>query len=292
MHERLVDAVRAAGGEIVELPEAEALIWADPAAAAELPAALAAAPHARWVQLPYAGIENLVAHLDRDHLWTCGKGVYAEECAEWMMAGLLTAFRDLPRFVRATSWSTQSGRNLLGANLTLLGGGGLARAFLRLIEPWGCDVTVVRRRAGAVPGATRTVTTAQRFEAVAEADAVIVCLSLTPETTGIVDAALLAAMRDDAWLLNVGRGAHVVTDDLLAALDAGTLAGAVLDVTDPEPLPDGHPLWGRPDVLITPHVGNTAEMGLLRLAAHVEDNVARWLRGESPIGAVDVDAGY
>jgi phosphoglycerate dehydrogenase-like enzyme len=198
----------------------------------------------------------------------------------------------MPTFARATSWSPQSGRNLLGAKLTVLGGGGLAESFLRLIEPWGCEVTCVRRTPTPVPGADHTVSSPDRFAAVADADAVIVCLALTPTTTGIVDAEMLAAMPDDAWLINVGRGRHVVNDDLIAALDDHRLAGAVLDVTDPEPLPDGHPLWSYDNVLITPHVGNTPEMGLPRLVERVEENVGRWLRGEDLLGTVDVAAGY
>jgi phosphoglycerate dehydrogenase-like enzyme len=292
MHDALVAAVETAGATIVALDEAEAVIWADPAAVDVFAGLMAQAVKARWVQLPYAGIETLAHLLDQDRVWTCGKGVYADDCAEWMMASLLTVFRDMPTFVRASSWPPQSGRNLLGARITLLGGGGLAASFLRLIEPWGCEVTVVRRSAEAVPGATHTVTTEDRFTAVADADAVIVCLSLTAQTRGIVDADLLAAMPTHSWLLNVARGSHVVNDDLLAALDAGTIAGAVLDVTDPEPLPDDHPLWRYENVLITPHVGNTAEMGLPHLAARVEENVRRWLAGDDLIGTVDLAAGY
>ena len=292
MHEALVAAVERAGATVVDLAEAEAVVWADPAAASELQRMLADAPDARWVQLPYAGIENMRHVLDHDRIWTCGKGVYADDCAEWIMAALLSAFRDIPTFARADAWSEPRGRNLLGANLTVLGGGGLAESFLRLIEPWGCTVTCVRRRPTPVPGAHRTVTTAARLDAVRDADAVIVCLALTPETTGIVDAEMLAAMPDTAWLVNVGRGKHVVNADLVAALEAGTIAGAVLDVTDPEPLPDDHPLWRFDNVLITPHVGNTPEMGLARLARRVEDNVRRWLADEELLGPVDVVAGY
>lgn len=292
MCDALIEAVQDAGAELVEPAEADAIVWADPGAVDVFREVVDSAPLARWIQLPYAGIESLAPLLDHDHIWTCGKGVYADDCAEWMMAALLTAFRDMPKFVRATSWQPQTGRNLLGARITLLGGGGLARSFLRLIEPWGCEVSVVRRNPAALPGAARTMAPSSRFEAVADADAVIVCLALTPETAGIVDAELLEAMPDDAWLLNVGRGRHVVTDHLLAALEEGTIAGAVLDVTDPEPLPDGHPLWHHDNVVITPHVGNTPEMGIARLVERVRDNVTRWIRGDELVGLVDVDAGY
>ena len=292
MHAALCGAVEAGGGELVVAADADALIWADPGAAHDYPTVIAGAPGVRWIQLPYAGIEPFVHHLDHDHVWTCGKGVYAAPVAEWIVAALLAAFRDIPRYSLETTWSAQTGRNLLGARLTVIGGGGITEALLGLLAPWGCDVTVVRRRPDPVAGATRTVTSDALADAVADVDALVVACALTPETAGIVDAALLAGMHERTWLLNAGRGAHVVTDHLVDALTAGTIAGAVLDVTDPEPLPDAHPLWGLDTCLITPHVGNTPEMGLPLLAGRVSENVRRWLAGEPLLGAVDVAAGY
>ena len=292
MHAIMVEAVEAAGGNVVPIEQASALIFADPTAADAFPNIIGAGSGVEWIQLPYAGIETFQHHLDHDHTWTCGKGVYAPPVAEWIMAALLTAFRDIPRYVRASSWPVQDGKNLLGAKLTVLGGGGITASFMELIGPWGCDVTVVRRGGDPVPGAARTLTTDRLHEAVADADAVIVALALTDETRNIVDAETLAAMRRDAWLCNVGRGGHVVTDDLVTALREGVIAGAVLDVTDPEPLPDGHPLWELDNCVITPHVGNTPEMGLPLIADRVRVNVGRWIAGDELIGPVDVGAGY
>ena len=292
MHAVMVEAVEAAGGTVVPIEQASALMFADPAAADAFPNIIGAGPGVEWIQLPYAGIETFQHHLDHDHTWTCGKGVYAPPVAEWIMTALLTAFRDIPRYVRASTWPVQDGKNLLGAKLTILGGGGITESFMELIEPWGCDVTVVRRSDDPVPGAARTLTTDRLHEAVADADAVIVALALTDETRNIVDAETLAAMRSDAWLCNVGRGGHVVTDDLVTALREGVIAGAVLDVTDPEPLPDGHPLWELDNCVITPHVGNTPEMGLPLIADRVRVNVGRWIAGDELIGPVDVGAGY
>ena len=292
MHAIMVEAVEAAGGNVVPIEQASALIFADPTAADAFPNIIGAGSGVEWIQLPYAGIETFRHHLDHDHTWTCGKGVYAQPVAELIMAALLTAFRDIPRYVRASSWPVQDGKNLLGAKLTVLGGGGITASFMELIGPWGCDVTVVRRGDDPVPGAARTLTTDRLHEAVADADAVIVALALTDETRNIVDAETLAAMRRDAWLCNVGRGGHVVTDDLVTALRKGVIAGAVLDVTEPEPLPDGHPLWELDNCVITPHVGNTPEMGLPLIADRVRVNVGRWIAGDELIGAVDVGAGY
>ncbi len=99
-------------------------------------------------------------------------------------------------------------------------------------------------------------------------------------------------MRPTAYFLNVGRGGTVVTDDLVAALESRRLAGAALDVTDPEPLPDGHPLWSLPNVVITPHTGNTKAMARPLLSARITENVARYGAGEELVGLVDVEAGY
>ena len=292
MHLAMASAVEEAGGTVVPIGEASGLIFADPSAAGSFPGLIARATNVEWVQLPYAGVETFIQHLDHAYTWTCGKGVYAPPVAEWIMTALLTAFRDIPTFARADSWPAQTGRNLLGARLAILGGGGITESFLSLIEPWGCDVTVVRRRADPVPGATRTVTTDKLDDVLGRVDAVIIALALTSETQGIIDAGRLQAMRNDAWLLNVGRGGHVVTNDLVNALSNNEIAGAVLDVTDPEPLPDGHPLWTFDNCLITPHVGNTPTMGLPLIAARVKENVARWIANEPLVGPVDVGLGY
>jgi phosphoglycerate dehydrogenase-like enzyme len=99
-------------------------------------------------------------------------------------------------------------------------------------------------------------------------------------------------MPDHAWLVNVARGQHVDTDALVDALRRGTIGGAALDVTDPEPLPDGHPLWTLPNAIVTPHVGNTPEMGRTLLAARVRDNVRRFAAGDDLLGPVHVELGY
>ncbi|MDE0162129.1 MAG: NAD(P)-binding domain-containing protein [Acidimicrobiaceae bacterium] len=292
MHDAFAAAVRDGGGEVADLAEAEALIWADPYAAAMYPEVIAAAPSVEWVQLPYAGVEPFLDHLDARLTWTCAKGVYADPVAEWVMAALLMGLRDFHLFAAAGSWCAESGRNLFGTRITVLGGGGITQSLMRLLEPWGCQVTVVRRSAEAFEGAVRTVTLASVHEAVAGADAVVVALALTDETRGVVDGALLKAMGPQCWLVNVARGGHVDHAALEAALRAGTIAGAVLDVTDPEPLPDDSGLWTLPNCVITPHIGNTREMGLPLITNRVRENVRRWLAGDDLLGRVDVALGY
>ena len=288
----LVDAVIAGGGQVTAPSEAEALVWAEPAAPELLPGVLAEGPGIKWVQLPYAGIENLTQLLDRDHLWTCGKGVYAEPVAEHVLMLALGGLRGMGSFARARSWSPPEGRNLLGGRVTVLGGGGITESLVRLLDPWDCTITVLRRHPEPMDGVDRVVGPESLHDVLGDADVVVVALALTPETTGIIDAAALGAMAPHAWLVNVGRGGHVVTDDLVEALTSGAIGGAALDVTEPEPLPDGHPLWDLENCIITPHVGNTPEMGLKLLARRVADNVRRYITGEELLGPVDVDLGY
>ena len=296
MHGAFVAAVRDVGGEVAEsaaeLAEAGTLVWADPYANHLYPEVIASLPAVEWVQLPYAGIEPFLEHLDTRLVWTCAKGVYADPVAEWVMAALLMGLRDFHLFAAAKSWCAETGRNLLGARITVLGGGGITRSLLRMLEPWGCEVTVVRRSDDPVVGAARTLTLARVHEAVAGADAVVVALALTSETQHVVDAALLESMGPQCWLVNVARGGHVDHDALGAALRSGVIAGAVLDVTDPEPLPDGSELWALPNCVITPHIGNTREMGLPLITGRVRENVRRWLAGEDLLGIVDIALGY
>ena len=291
--ESLATAVTAGGGVVVPAAEAEGLIWADPENPGLLGPVLEAAPQLRWIQLPYAGIEPYLGFLDGDRLWTCGKGVYAEPVAEMALGMLLAGMRGLTTYLPARQWLGPEGRNLRGAKVTILGGGGITLELLKLLEPFDCDVTVLRRHPDPLPGAAgiKVVDPAGLTESLA-ADAVVVALALTAETRGIIDAAALAVMPEHCWLVNVARGEHVVTDDLVVALRAGHIAGAALDVTDPEPLPEGHPLWDLPNCIITPHVGNTPEMGLVLLDRRVTENVRRFGAGEPLLGPVNAALGY
>ncbi len=289
------DAVRDSGAEIVGFAQADALVWLSHDDPAGLKDALAAAPRARWVQLPWAGVEVYAAAgvLDDDRVWTSGKGVYAEPVAEHALGLAIAGLRGLPERARATSWGSEGGLSLFDGVATILGGGFIAQTLVRLLAPMRVKVTVVRREAGkALPGAAATVGQAGLDDALASADVVFIALALTEATQGIIGAAQLRRMRPHAWLVNVGRGAHVVTDDLVVALRERWIGGAALDVTDPEPLPDGHPLWDLPNCIVTPHTANTIEMRRVMLAARIRENITRFAAGEPLVGVVDAGAGY
>lgn len=129
-------------------------------------------------------------------------------------------------------------------------------------------------------------------DALSSADLVVLALALTPATRGIVGLPELQRMKCDAWLVNVARGGHVRTDDLVIALQERWIAGAALDVTDPEPLPARHPLWRMPNCIITPHTADTPAMAIPRLAERVRENVRRFGAGEELVGKIDGELGY
>ncbi|HTX26184.1 MAG TPA: D-isomer specific 2-hydroxyacid dehydrogenase family protein [Streptosporangiaceae bacterium] len=286
-------AIRRGGGEPVTLDqEPVGLVWTDGGATEALREALS--PQITWVQLPQAGVERVFGAgvIDHERRWTSAKGAYADPVAEHALALVLAGLRLLKVRAQARSWGEPAGASLFGQPVTVVGGGGIATVLLRLLEPFGNPVTVVRRQAVPFPGAARTLGPGRLAEALAGARAVVLAPALTPQTRGMIGAAELAAMEPYAWLINVGRGGLVDTGALVHALRAGQIGGAGLDVTDPEPLPDGHPLWDLPNCLITPHTADTEEMTRPLLAVRIAENVRRLTAGQELIGQVDPDLGY
>ena len=282
----------AGGGTAVPLEEAEALVWAHPSDRDGLARAVRDHAGLRWVQLPWAGIEPYRDVIDEQRLWTCGKGVYAEPVAELALTLLLAGLRGGVRYARADRWTGQFGTSLFDGRVTIVGGGGIAEVLARLLVPFRAQVTVVRRHPEPMDHVAEVVAAEDLHAALRGADGVVLALALVPDTVGLIGRAELDAMEDHAWLVNVARGGHIVTDDLVDALRAETIGGAGLDVTDPEPLPDGHPLWSMPNCVITPHIGNTQAMAKPLLSARITENVRRWAAGEELLGPVDPALGY
>jgi phosphoglycerate dehydrogenase-like enzyme len=291
----MTDVVTSAGGVVVDDPaQAEAIIWTNPWDADGLRAVLAAATNAGWVQLPWAGVEAFAAAglFNDGRTWTCGKGVYADPVAEHALALLLAGLRQLPTRITATRWGRHAGHTLYDGKVTILGGGGITESLVSLLAPMRTRITVVRRHPAPMKDVATVVDPDQLDDALADADGVVLALALTPETDGVIARAQLDRMAGHSWLVNVARGRHVVTDDLVAALKDGAIGGAALDVTEPEPLPEGHPLWDLPNCIITPHTANTLEMAEPVLTARIKENVRRYVAGEPLIGLVDPQLGY
>jgi len=289
------EAIRRGGGQPVQLDEKPSgLVWTDPGAVEELRVVLRAYPGIAWVQLPMAGIERVAEAgvLDHQRQWTSAKGAYAEPVAEHALALLLAGLRSLPERARARSWGQPAAQTLFDQPVTIVGGGGITLALLGLLAPFRARVTIVRRSAEPVPGAVRTVTTEHLHEALAGARAVVLTLALTPQTRELIGPKELELMDQQAWLVNVARGGLVDTEALVAALRSDQIGGAALDVTEPEPLPAGHPLWDLPSCLITPHTADTEQMTEPLLAARIAENVRRLSAGRELDGLVDPDLGY
>ncbi len=290
--EWLAEAIAEGGGHLVPLSEADGVIWADPRDPAALEVALPKAGNAKWVQLPFAGIENFVHLIDDEHVWTCGKGVYAEPVAELALGLGIAGLRGIGQYARCREWTRPTGRNLLGGRVSILGGGGIAESLVRLLQPFDCHITVVRQNVRDMDGVDDVLEADRYPDALAGADLVVLALPLTSETDGIIGRGEFKLMEGHAWLINVARGRHIVTDELVDALRDGVIGGAGLDVTDPEPLPADHPLWSLSNCIITPHVGNTPEMARPLLAERVIANVRRFAQGSELIGLIDTELGY
>jgi len=291
-------AVLEAGGVLAPLtPDTRGLIWLSYQRAAELDAVLADNPQIGWVQLPWAGVdacaEVLSRHRRDDLLVTSAKGAYAQPVAEHALALILASMRVLPERARAKSWNAvPAGESLYGRKVLIIGAGGIARELIRLLQPFRTAIVVVRRRPTPVPGALRTVGVENLRSELPHADVVVVAAALTDDTRHLIGPEELALMPPTAHLVNIARGPLVDTEALVAALAAGAIAGAAVDVTDPEPLPDVHPLWNEPRCLITPHMADTPEMTAPLLAERIRLNTAAFLGNGPFIGVVDPLAGY
>lgn len=277
-------ALAKAGATIVDsLEEAEGFVFTQTPG---LPFPDSLPESVTWVQLPQAGINHYFAQgvIDSSRRWSNASGLYGEQVAEAALTLLLALLHKLPTVIRADSWRVNADldattRWLRGDTVAMIGMGGIGQAFERMVAPFGVRFIGVGRNDNL-------------HDALAQADHVVLGVPLTDATRGLMGHKEFAAMKPGATLINVARGEVVDTAALLAALDSGHLGAAGLDVTDPEPLPDGHPLWGRENVIITPHTANTrASMDEL-LAPLVVENYQLLLAGERMRTEVDPNKGY
>ncbi len=289
----IAEAVERGGAVIAARPEdAEAFVWLSYRRAPEIKEVLH--DGVRWVQLPSAGVDRWVAHglFDNRRTWTGAQGAYADDVAEHVLAFILAAARRLPQAAKQRSWSRGEGRRLAGATAGIVGAGGIGTAVIERLAPFGPRVIALTRSGREIAGAERSLPAGGLAELLEASDYVVLALPLTAESRGLIGARELDLIGPGGWLVNVARGAIVQTDALVDALRGGRIGGACLDVTDPEPLPDGHPLWDFENVLVTPHVANPPQLEIEALAVRVEDNVRRFAEGEELRGRIDVSRGY
>ncbi len=278
------------------LAETEALLGKIP------PERLKEAPGLRWLQLESAGTEGYrdPALLPKGAALTNASGGYGPGIAEHMLAMLLALQKRLPEY-----WENQRGprrwesrgkvAGIEGSTCLILGLGDIGSCFGKRMKALGATVLGARRLPGEKPEwLDELVPMTDLDRALPRADVVALCLPGTPETAGLMDGTRLARMKPGGILLNVGRGTAVDSDALARLLESGHLAGAGLDVTEPEPLPPEHPLWSAPGALITPHISGYYhfEGTRRRIVALATENLRRYLAGEELLNQVDYATGY
>lgn len=287
-------AVVSAGGEVAALSDqVSALIWTDYSAPEKLAAVLEQNPQIEWVQLPFAGVDAFADVLSAPVKFTSAKGSYKEPVAEHALALSLALGRKIPVRVKATSWGKREAVSFYDSNILIVGAGGITQELIGMLKPFRASISVCRNQAQIpVPGSSDVFGLEQLAKKISEADLVVIACALTDKTRGLFDLELMSKMQPTAFLVNVARGPIINTADLLTALDQGLLAGAAVDVTDPEPLPDGHPFFGRDDLIVTPHTADTKEIVMRHFALRVQLNVKAYL-GQGPwVGEVDPGRGY
>ena len=251
-------------------------------------------PSVRWVHVFAAGVDGFPFEQLGDRPLTCSRGASAPAIAEFVLASMLAFEKRLPE-----SWIVEPppGRSdaalggLRGRTMGLIGVGAIGTEVARRALAFDMRVVAVRR--SDVPPPIEEIEVTPSLEgALRDADHVVVTAAATPETERLVDARAFAAMKRGAHLVNIARGSLVDHDALLAALDDGTVARASLDVTEPEPLPAGHPLYAHPLVRITPHISWSSPDTVTRTVDLLVDNVRRYREGAPLAGAVDLARGY
>ncbi|NMN94580.1 D-isomer specific 2-hydroxyacid dehydrogenase family protein [Antrihabitans stalactiti] len=292
----LVDAVERAGGELAELTAASGLVWT--AGPDDFPDPLP--DNVEWVQLFSAGIEEFftagVVDANPRVQFTSATGTFAPTVAEHALALLLAGVRAIPEHLFADTWRQQEFfpkvGTLRGSTVAIIGAGGIGRALIPMLAPLGARVVAVNRSGRPVPGAIETLPVTRLDEVWSRTDHVVIAAPATPATKHLLGAAELAQLKPTSWVINVARGSLVDTDAVVEALEANQIGGVGLDVTDPEPLPDGHPLWTLPNAIVTPHDSNPPQRRVAAFADRVAENVARFAAGEDLIAKVDPVAGY
>jgi phosphoglycerate dehydrogenase-like enzyme len=246
---------------------------------------LSGLPALEVVQLVTAGADAYVGKLPDGVVLCDARGVHGSSTSEWVLTAVLASLREFPRFVRAQArgeWLPLGFTGeLTGKAVLVVGAGDVGEAIRRRLLPFDTTVTMVARRArDGVHGIDELP------DLLPYADVVVVVVPLTDATRRLIDADFLSRMKDGALVVNAARGPVADTDALVAELASGRLRAA-LDVTDPEPLPAGHPLWDVPGLLLTPHVGGAVEGFPARAFALVRDQLHRWARGEPLINVVE-----
>lgn len=281
--------------ELLEMAAEAEIGWFDLDDKGKMVEAITSAANLKWLSSIYAGVDGFPLELmaQRGVVFTNGVGINAVTIAEYVVMGMLNVAKGYREVVRAQDrheWLGDSpGKvELAGSKALVLGYGAIGQRVDRILSAFEVEVTKVRRSAG-----EGTLLPDQWRARLGEFDWVILAVPATPETDGMIGAGELAAMKDSAVLVNVARGSVIDQDALVAALAEKRIGGAFLDVTSPEPLPAGHPLWSEPNAHVTMHLSGRAQTAMFRRSgARFLDNLARYGRGEPLAHQVDLARGY
>lgn len=253
-------------------------VWVPPfLATLDVAEVIAQLPLLEVIQLVSAGAERFVEHVPDGVVLCNARGAHSGATAEWIVAAMLASVRHFPRYLAAQArgeWDSPWNDELAGRRVLVVGAGDIGRAVGRRLAGFEVDVSYVARSARDGVSAVSDLP-----DLLPGHEIVVLLVPTTPETRGMVDAEFLAAMPDGALLVNAARGPVVDTDALLAELGSRRLHAA-LDVTDPEPLPEGHPLWSAPNLLLTPHTAGSVPRAGTRALAVVRAQLERLLAGQ------------
>ena len=267
------------------------LAWGAP------PALLPHMPKLRWAQALTAGVEGWLAlpDLPAGLTLTCARGTHRELMPENILGALFHLTKPYAAIVedqKRVTWTRRVATPLNGSTLGILGLGAVGQEVARLAAALGMRVIGTRRSGAKLPGLAEVFSPRQTPDVLAQADYLLLLLPATPETENFVNAERLAQMKPGAWLLNFGRG-HLIADaDLIAAVQAKRIAGAVLDVFRTEPLPADHPFWTTDGILVLPHIGGGHPTRDATVAKLFVENLGRFLDGRPLTEVVDRSAGY
>jgi len=251
-----------------------------------------------WIHVTAAGVDTLLFDelRDSDVVVTNAHGVFDRPIAEYVLGAVIAQAKDSRNsfdLQHRHEWQHRETRSIAGARALVVGTGGIGREIARMLGAAGMEVRGAGRRAAADDADFGVVVASEDLATEAAwCDHLVLAAPLTPATRGLVDAAVLSAMKPDAHLVNVGRGALVDESALVSALIERSIGGATLDVFDIEPLPIDHPLWEAPNVTITAHMSGDVVGWRDTLAAQYTENVRRWLVGEPLRNVVDKKLGY
>jgi phosphoglycerate dehydrogenase-like enzyme len=306
MDELLPQLQQAAPGvKVIEVDAASARQVADADAvigdcSAEL---LARAVHLQWIQYGQAGVERCVQQSlvrERHPLVTNMQRTAGPSIAEHVIALMMALARHLPYFMHQqgqSQWAREDDVPILsdleGKTLLVVGLGGIGTEVASRAHALGMRVVAIRASGHTGPDYVSYVGLPdEMLKLTRDADFVVNCAPLTPQTTGIYNREFFEAMKRSAYFVSVGRGKSTITADLVTALNSGRIAGAGLDVVDPEPLPADHPLWRAPNVIITPHIAGVTPASEVNYDLLLRENLRRYVAGEAMLSVVDIDRGY